>query len=290
MESIGRNYNQVFLPRNLSELFEDWASCPDAIIISGASTLGLSGTEDASVDLKPPIELPLKGNIISLELLNEVRGITRTERYIEIGAATPLNDIANMGKILPDVLFRAIKGTCNMALRNLFSVGGSIYSLQSSLIAAFSALESRYELITPGRGGIQNRWVSASRFSLEKQENLEQTLLGHIRIPLENWTFGAFSAVPDSDGEESVVLAASTEKSNLNTARAIYAGPSVPGFILQNREAEALLSGCKLPLDKKSIDAFAASWSKLLQTIPEMSDFRRASLLYFLTNAAGKIS
>jgi CO/xanthine dehydrogenase FAD-binding subunit len=284
-ETKEKSYKQVFLPHSIAELFSDWEQCPDAALIAGGTALagGSSGAE-----------LPLRGNIISLEALAELHSITRTERYIEIGAAANLNEAARLGKVLPKVLFLALKNIGNTALRNLITFGGCIYTKESSLLAALAVLDTRYELVSVvrnrGSASPQGRWVSASHFSPEKQDGGAPTLLSRIRIPFKNWTDGAFKALKPGRGFDTgisaaIAFTASSEKDNLNGSRTVYANAALPGLFLRQPEADAFLTGRHVPLDKRESEHFASLWNELLQGETTVSAFERARILYFLEKA-----
>ena len=84
--------SQVFFPMNFQELFSAWNRFPDAVIYAG-------GTELIRSQRKRIPKLPK--NIISLGKLDELHKISRTERYVELGAMVKLSQIINLGKIVP---------------------------------------------------------------------------------------------------------------------------------------------------------------------------------------------
>ncbi|MDR1597168.1 MAG: FAD binding domain-containing protein, partial [Treponema sp.] len=86
-------HNQVFFPTTLPELFSAWARFPDAVPFAG-------GTELLRNQGKQVLNLPR--NILSLDQLDELHRITRTERYLEIGAMVKISDIIRLGKTVPE--------------------------------------------------------------------------------------------------------------------------------------------------------------------------------------------
>ncbi|MDR2133841.1 MAG: FAD binding domain-containing protein, partial [Treponema sp.] len=89
--------NQVFFPTGFQELFTAWNRFPGAEPFAG-------GTGFIRGQGRPVLILPAV--ILSLDKLEELHRITRTERYLEIGAMVPLNRVIRLGKIVPEILTR----------------------------------------------------------------------------------------------------------------------------------------------------------------------------------------
>ena len=70
-------HNQAFSPSSFPELFSFWARYPDAVPYAGGAEL---------VRNQGRRVLSLPQNILSLDKMAELRHITRTERYLELGA------------------------------------------------------------------------------------------------------------------------------------------------------------------------------------------------------------
>ena len=87
--------NKVYFPATMFELHSIWSRFPDAILYAGGSSF-IYGQDSYYINL--PLDL------ISLEKLEELRRISRTERYLEIGAMVELNEVLRLGKIVPKIL------------------------------------------------------------------------------------------------------------------------------------------------------------------------------------------
>jgi CO/xanthine dehydrogenase FAD-binding subunit len=249
-------HSQVFFPASFQELFSAWARYPDAIPLAGGT--GLLGKET-----KHTLSLPR--NILSLSRLEELRRITRTERYLEIGAAVKINDIINLGKTVPEALSMTLKGIAGLYIRNLATIGGNICHSPRRMDAAapLIALDARYEL----RSALQSRWISASRFSsLPGPPALDpRELLTRIRIPLEEWNYTVYRkfTCPGNIPEGAAVFIARIQKNILTDIRMVFAGQ----FILRDKNSETALEGRQLPLDRKDAAHFTGFWESYLSAV-----------------------
>ena len=263
-------HSQVIFPSNLGELFSEWNRFPGAVPFAG-------GTSFLRVEA---CEVPaLPKDILSLEGIEELRRITRTERYLEIGAMVHLSEIVALGKIIPTALSASIQGIAGPQLRNLATIGGNICSWNKSgggidASAAMIALDARYEL----KSASQSRWVSALRFSTlssgasgqsageEGGEALppSRELLTRIRIPLEQWNYTVCRKLHsrDLDNEQGGILicTAKHEKNILTELRVVFAGSCV----LRDRNSEIHFEGRKLPLDRKDALHYRELWEHYL--------------------------
>jgi CO/xanthine dehydrogenase FAD-binding subunit len=277
--------NQVFFPSNFQELFSAWNRFPEAVPFAGGSALIRSQG-------KRTPELPK--NILSLDKLEELRRITRSERYLEIGAMVKLNEILRLGKIVPEVLSKCLMGIAGPQLRNIATIGGNISNPSRRLdsTAPMVALDAHFEL----RSAHEVRWIAASRFSsLPGPPSMgPQELLTRIRIPLEQWNYSLyrkFNSLGSNEPGGVIVFILRNQKNILEDMRVVYSGRSV----LREKNAEALLAGKRLPLDRKDALAFVDRWKIYLDALktdergakPERLyfDFIKAQILGFIESA-----
>ena len=266
-------HKELLSPSSLQELFKMWADTPSAIPFAG-------GTQIMRYQGKRVPELP--PYILSLDKIAELRRVTRTEQYLEIGAMVKLSDIINLGKIVPDVFIRCLENIAGHQIRSLATIGGNIcnnpYRLDTS--APLIALEAHYELRTSS----VTRWISAGRFSgqpgplpLNPQE-----LLTRIRIPLDLWDYSLYKKIkPTHRGKRggSIVFLIRNQKNVLTDMRFVFSGD----VILRDRSSEILFIGKPLPLDKKNTHTFIEKWKAYLTSrIPPLDDFLQDALLTFL--------
>jgi CO/xanthine dehydrogenase FAD-binding subunit len=267
--------NQVFFPENFQELFSAWSRFPAAVPFAG-------GTDLIRNQGRRILSLPQ--NILSLDGIEELHRITRTERYLEIGAMVKINDIIYLGKIVPEILTRCLEEIAGPQLRNLATIGGNICCAARRWDAAapMMALDAHYEL----RNSSSSRWISASRFaSLPGPLALNpQELLTRIRIPLGEWNYSRYKKIttPGGEGETGglIVFIIRIQKNILTDLRIVYAGDQV----LQDKNTEAILIGKQLPLDRKDALNFVEHWKIYLSALNAPEDLIRAKLLNFITS------
>jgi CO/xanthine dehydrogenase FAD-binding subunit len=269
---------QVFYPATLQELFTIWNHFPLAIPFAG----GVDSGREQSYNYK----FRLPSHIISLAGIDELHRITRTERYIEIGSMVTLNEIVNLGKIVPDAFTQVLRDVAGPQVRNLATIGGHIcrhiwHDLkQLDASAPLVALDARYEV----RNAQVSRWISASRFSFTQLPLPlnPQELLTRIRIPLEPWNYSRsrkFRSPHSGDDSEGVmVFMARFQKDILSDIRMIFAGTE----LIRNQAGETFLFGKKLPLEKRDVVHCVELWQGLLSGRESLPVMVRAILLNFI--------
>lgn len=273
--------NQIFFPKTINELFILWSQYPRAhLFAGGAQVLRYNG--------KRFLDFPLY--MISLDRIDELRKITRTEQYLEVGAMVRLNDIINLGKIIPDVLISCLESIAGQQIRSIATIGGNIcnnaYRLDSA--ATLIALDAHYEL----RTATSSRWISAVRFSgqtgplpIERNE-----LLSRIRIPLEQWDYSLyrkFNPLRRGKPGGSVAFLMRNQRNILTDIRLAFSG----NIILRDRNSEILLIGKRLPLDRKDTYDFEEQWKTYLSYhIPPVDPFLQSTLLNFIESVLLSLS
>jgi CO/xanthine dehydrogenase FAD-binding subunit len=251
--------NKIFFPSGFQELFSSWNSNPDAVLCAGGieHIRNQSGRNPAFTQ-----------NIISLERIEELRKISRSERYLEIGCMVKLSQIINLGKIVPAVLTRCLENIADPQLRSQATIGGNICNPSARLdtSAPMIALDAQYEL----RSAQSTRWVSASRFSSQAGTAgfARQELLTRIRVPLEPWTFSwyrkfNFSLASKPGG--CILLILRNQKDILTDIRVIYSSQA----IFREKDGETMLMGKHLPLDRRDASAFVERWKGYLSNLHE---------------------
>ena len=251
--------SQVFFPSALQELFSAWNHFPDAVLYAG-------GTEHIrNQGRRLPI---LPRNIIFLDKLEELRRVSRTERYLEIGAMVNLNQIIQLGRIVPEVLIRCIENIACPQVRNQVTIGGNLCTpgVRLDCSAPMVALDAQFELRT-AQG---SRWVRAEMFSSKPgpPDLGPREILTRIRIPLEMWDFTRYRKFRNSGSNtpgEAVLFMIKNDKDILADIRVVYSGKAV----LRNKDSETMLIDKRLPLEPRDAAAFIEDWKNYLSDITE---------------------
>ena len=249
--------SQVFFPAGFQELFAAWHRFPDAVLFAG-------GTELIRNQSRHTLRLPQ--NIISLEHLEELSRISRTERYIEIGAMVKLNQIIQLGKIVPEALTRCIKNIAGPQLRSQATIGGNLCNPSRKLDCSVPmvALDAHYELRTAQSA----RWIAASRISSLPGGLADlgpQEILTRIRVPLDPWTYTWYRKFRFDGSKEpggGILFIMRNEKNVLTNIRVVYSGQAV----FREKHCETRLEGKLLPLERKDVKAFVDGWKIYLSS------------------------
>ena len=260
--------NQIFFPASFHELFSAWNRFPNAVLYAG-------GTDLIRKQGRNILELPPV--ILCLDKLAELHHITRTERYLEIGAMVKLNKITALGKIVPEILCGCLENIAGVQLRNIATIGGNICCTSRLLDAPapLTALDAQYEL----RNAHNSRWVSAVRFhSAGERTVLEnQELLTRIRLPLYQWDYSTYKKFysEDINNSKALVFLARIQKNVLFDIRVVYKGNT----ILRNKNGEGILTGKYLPLSHKIAGDFIENWKTFLSGNHEVDEFSKHELI-----------
>ncbi|MDR2965786.1 MAG: FAD binding domain-containing protein [Treponema sp.] len=263
------NLNQVFYPANFNDLFSTWNRYPDAVPYAG----GTDFLRWQSINI---IKLPKV--VLCLDKIEELRRITRTEQYLEIGAMVKLNQLFRLGKIVPQILYRCMENIAGVQVRNISTIGGNICASSGlhDLSAVLTALDAQYEI----RGANSTTWISAVRFH-DKNPLKKQEILTRIRLPLIQWDYSIYKKFPSKDNfldnlsAEVLVFLARAKKTILTDLRVVYKS----GKILRNRNSEDSLMGKNLPLSRKIAFEFVENWKEFLGGRRDVSEFSKNALL-----------
>ena len=264
--------DQVIIPSSFIELFSAWNRFPDAVPYAGGTNI--IGRQENNILNLPPA-------FLCLDKISELKNITRTEHYLEIGSMARLNKLVDLGKVVPEVLRVCIEGIGGVQLRNIATIGGNICSspgFSTDIPAALIALDAQYELKNP----INTRWVSSSRFHSPYEDTAlnEQELLTRIRLPLHEWDYAVYKKIHGEGyfNNTALVFLAKTHKNILSEIRVVYK----TGSIVRNKQCEDILNGKSLPLNRKTADDFIDSWKEFLQSRYDESEITKNTLINYI--------
>ena len=270
--------NLIFSPDNFADLFAEWHRYPDAVPFAGGTAL--IRCQDRQVPELPPV-------ILSLDGIEEMRRISRSERYLEIGATVKLSRIIEQRKFVPDVLVQCLRNIAGPQLRNMATIGGNICCHLDSA-SAFTALDAQYEL----RSAQSSRWITAARFSPEPSPGAlgSRELLSRIRVPLDNWDYHAYKkfvrqASATGAGRNAVFLA-KAQKNVLADIRIIC---KTGDRIWRDKDSESLLIGKRLPITHRIASAFVGRWETFLRSAENVDDLSRRELVNFIEANVGNL-
>lgn len=269
---------RILEPGGLSELLEMRERFPGATLVSGATYVMRRRHPKRRVDLG--------ATVISLRKLDELRRITRSERYLEIGSAATLNSIIETGaKTAPPVFVRALRTIGSSPIRNRATLGGNICVPETRLSAfpVLLLLDGQVELRKTGR----SRWLSISRFvNPDGTLNLEpEEVCTRVRVPLGEWNIHEYRrnapATHATNWSISFVGVAETRKGVLSDLRFVFG--SMGKTVLRVREIEAELRSRKLPLPRRDRDGAVQQLELAIDAMtPSLTEEQRATAVRYL--------
>jgi CO/xanthine dehydrogenase FAD-binding subunit len=203
--------------------------------------------------------IAIPAQFISLDSIEELKKISRTERYLEIGSKVTLREVLKLGRSVPNILRQVLEDTASPLLQQLISFGGCLYSggRQSDVVAALAALDARCELRASAAPG---RWLSAAHYAAaEPEAAFNSELLTRVRLPLDEWNYSIYRRIKTDDekgGGMTLLLLAKIQKDLLTDIRVTLAS----GAVYREKGAESFLTGKHLPLLERDAKHVASLW------------------------------
>lgn len=269
----------VFFPDTLNELLQLYRKNPDALLYAGGTQI---------LSHRPGRFLELPHTVISIQDVEELRRVSRTERMMELGAGLTISRALRLGeKNLPRALFLALSSIGSPAVRGLATIGGnlSIPGRLMTCVPVMILLDARVELRRQGG----TRWIPVSRLhgpdgTLDLREG---EVLTRIRIPLQQWTGQVFRRFGNELSPESEPLTfCGLVRMSDGIVEEIRLNATAGGqILLRSRTMEAELVGRRLPLPPRDVDSAAETFGALPSGLTDIQRDRfRRLLAWFLLN------
>jgi CO/xanthine dehydrogenase FAD-binding subunit len=261
------NADNFYLPTSLAEFFTDWFKAPLAEPFS-CDALQLVKQGGRRIEIPP--------QYISLDFIDELKKISRTERYLEIGSKAALRDILKLGRSVPPIFRQVLEGAASPFLHPLISFGACVQpkSRRSEIAAILTALDARYELRS---SPASSRWLSASRYAAlaEQGAGFGRELLTRIRVPLDEWDYAVYRKLRQVDdagtGSMVILFLTKMQKDILTDIRVVLAADTVH----REKSAESFLTGKHLPLTERDVEPFVAFWRDYLANIKTLTPMQQ---------------
>lgn len=239
-------------PQTIAECMAFMKRRPEAVVWAG-------GTALMTVEDRPRSDKPLP--VLDLHRVQELRSISGSDRYIELGACVSLQSILELPKRRSlGPLKQAILSIGTTPIRNMATIGGNI--------AARSRFLTCFPMLACMDAALETRDASGSRWS-NVQHLMDAagcpsfpsaTLLTRIRIPTSYWDNYCVRPMGDDGYPDArsytFASVARLEKKTIVELRVCVAG----SHFIRNRDAELELVGKRLPLGHKETDNLLASF------------------------------
>ncbi len=266
--------SRILIPLNVVDLLTILKKRPDCMIWAG-------GTYSQT---NPIIRLDIANrDIISLQRLEELNRIYRTDRLVEIGARCTLERLLKLeDHVVPAGLKLAILSSVPAPARSLATLGGNvcIHDQILNLLPWLAIADARFEIRKQGsvRYCMARHFIEPDDFpKIDANE-----LLCKIRIPLNRWNFQQFRRIEFQNEHQKlpfyVCNFASIHKETLDDCRMGLAFSNQKYFFFPRLDAD--FQGQRLPLSKK----FCKSWlDRFLEQFKQGYEVDDPQLLYQIT-------
>jgi xanthine dehydrogenase small subunit len=262
---------RVFAPRSSSELAAIYSAHPDAVLVAGATDVGLWVTKQHR----------RLGTLIDITRVEDLAAIDEADEGVTIGAlVTHRAATAALARLHPD-LGELMRRFASIQIRNAGTVGGNIAngSPIGDLAPALIALDARLTL----RRGLERREIPLEDFFLAygKQDRAAGEFVESIFVPhlSKDMRFACYKLSKRFDQDISAVMGAFRVSLNgevVKSARIAYGG--MAAIPKRATAVEAALAGCSV---EESVEDAAAAFAEDFAPITDM----RASAGYRLKAA-----
>jgi xanthine dehydrogenase small subunit len=269
----------VHFPVTLSELLQMYRRAPEALLYAGG-TYVLSN--------RPGRFLALPETVISMQDVEELGRVSRTERMIELGAGMTISRALQLGvQNLPPALFAALGTIGPPAVQGIATLGGNL-AIPARLMTSVPVLillDARIELRR--QGGV--RWLPVSRFHLSdgRLDIKPGEVITRIRVPLQPWSGQMFRRFgtelsPESDP---LTVCGLVRVSNGIVEEIRLNGTASGRTLLRSRTMEAELVGRRIPLSFREVESAGEAFGELPAQLTDIQRDRFMRLLtWFLLN------
>lgn len=278
----------VYTPTTLSELLTIYKKNPHALIFAG-------GTWILSQQIGKTVKLGRA--VIHISNILELSKITRSERFIDFGACATLESILKINtKIIPPILYMAIKSIATPQIRNRATIGGhlAVRSNRMSLFPVLTILDAKIELRKMG----QSRWVDARRFANNENSLALGTdeIITRIRVPIEEHSFQIFKDIstPLSNNEDYVSISTLIKFSKENILESKIIIMFGRYFHFRPIQTENNINGKKIPFSEKEVaqirETFFKEYTNSNKKNPPILEQRIVRIFNWLIDELSKFS
>ena len=231
--------DEVASPQTIAECMAFIKRRPEAVIWAGGTTL-------MTIEDRPRSDIPQP--VLDIHRVQELRSITGSDRYIELGACVSLRSILELPQRRSlGPLKQAILSIGTTPIRNMATIGGNL-ATHSRFMTCFPVLACM-DAALETRDASGARW-SGVQYIIDVQGHPSfpaSTLLTRIRIPTSYWDNYCIRPMGDEGypnaGSFTFAGVAKLEKNTIVELRVCAAG----ALFIRNRDAELELIGKRLP-------------------------------------------
>jgi CO/xanthine dehydrogenase FAD-binding subunit len=234
----------VHEPATLAALAAVLQSHPGALLVAGGTQV-----------MRTPARHAEGRAVVCLRDVELLSRVSRSQRFLDIGATVPLSRVLSIGpRVVPRVLFSALKATATPTVRVLASLGGNVCAagVEHTSLTALAVLDASLEL----RLGAGIRVVPAGLFWRGGNDRALQAgeILARVRLPLEELEFQQFGEEEVSwrgvSARTSFAAVAALHKGSIEELRFCFCSPWFG--TLRFGDFESACVGARLPMRERA--------------------------------------
>lgn len=262
--------NPIHTPLTVSEFGEVIQKNPEALLWAGGTYV-----------MTRPNFYPNQETteIIDLSQIPELKRITRTDRFLEIGSMITASQLSDTRQVLPPLLVDALNSIGGNVLKRQITVGGSlcIPDMRLAIPTALSTLSAMAEeKLYTKHGKNVTKWIPVSRLYDKEGKLVNQEgrfLITRIRITLEQGNYQKFliAGDPMRQPAETVIIAFQADRgaNSLGKVRMTITFPNMAFFI--NKKVISQITDMTLPIMPAQIRLVTTTLkSELQKTYPNI--------------------
>ena len=268
--------SMIFEPKTMYSLLSILKKYPDALIYS-------SGLEKVCQSREKTVSFDK--DIIYIEKIEELQKMNRSERYIEIGAATRINDIIDKGKnIIPGILLKAMKNITPPNFKNILTIGSMVCAKKerTPVFSVLSILDTKLEI----RSSSSSRWISINHLFNNNIITLApDEIITKIKLHLEDYDISIFREIDSGFSNEGPITFSAIvllSKGNITSIKFIFSTSNT--FVIRNKEVESNLEDQNIPVNDKLMTTVTSQFSEYLnKKYDTIKEHRKNIMLNTLT-------
>ncbi|HKL57513.1 MAG TPA: FAD binding domain-containing protein [Sphaerochaeta sp.] len=204
-------------------------------------------------------------SIIDLGGMEEMKKITRNDRFVEIGSMVSASQLLYAGKlVLPEILQETLETLASQIVRRQITVGGSlcIPDMRLALSTTLAILDASAEFKFYQGGKISTHWIPVARM-YDKEGKLAlgvgNALLTRIRIGLDYGDFHSLFTVEDPmrNTEKCVIFAFQANRSQNSLSKVQFCMNFPTKAFYMSKDIESKLSSLTLPIHPERVNTIS---------------------------------
>lgn len=223
-----------------------------------------------------------KDAIIDLGGMEEMKKITRNDRFVEIGSMVSASQLLYAGKlVLPEILQETLETLASQIVRRQITIGGSlcIPDVRLALSTTLAILDASAEFKFYQGGKVSTHWIPVARM-YDKEGKLalgvENALMTRIRIGLDYGDYHSFMAVEDPirNTDKCVIFAFQAKRTQNSLSKVQFCMNFPSKAFHMSKDIESKLSSLTLPIHPERVNTISyelvAELKKQHSTITEL--------------------